>query len=297
MMGLDFGRRHVVTLGGLLALGGMTGGRLPSQPGTQKRRLDPDTRWAINYGRVTDPAVARGYHLLVLEPDHAQEPGEFRGPRSMVLGYISLGEVERQRSFAGELQRAGAIREANPHWPDARYVDLRHPAWRSMVLDRLVPNILAAGYDGIFLDTLDNAEALERADPSGNAGMVTAAVSLVQAIRHRFPDAFVMMNRGYAALPALAKSLDAVLGEAMATRWNFAERRYVSVSPEDWDWQAQHLRAAKAINPGIALMVLDYWDPSDTRRVAELYKLERAASFIPYVSVLALDRLVAEPRP
>src|SRR3546814_12600763 len=96
------------------------------------------------------------------------------------------------------------------------------------------------------MDTLDNAEALERQDAERNKGMVAGAARLVQAIRARFPDMAIMMNRGYALLPQVAGRIDIVLAEAMASRWNFAEGRYEMTSAEDWQWQANHLFAARS---------------------------------------------------
>lgn len=253
-------------------------------------------RWGIDYSAATDPTVARGYDLLVLEPDHARPIGPLRGPGSRLLGYISLGEVERGRPFSDQLDKAGALQSPNPNWPDARMVDLRHPAWRSLIVERLVPDILRKGYDGLFLDTLDNAEAMETRDPKGNQGMVAAAGEVVRAIRAQFPSIAIMMNRGYALLPDTAKYVDFVLGEAMASRWSFADRRYEMTPAADWLWQAERLRGAKRANLAVELATLDYWDPSDRATVASLYQRERAAGFHPYVATLALDRLLPEPR-
>ena len=252
--------------------------------------------WGVDYSAGTDPAVARNFRLLVLEPDHLRPIAPLRGPSARLLGYISIGEVERSRPFAARLARAGALRAPNPNWPDARFVDLRHPAWKSMVLDTLIPRILNKGYDGIFLDTLDNAEAMERQDPGGNRGMVAAGAELVRAMRQRYPRCQIMLNRGYALLPEVATRIDYVLGEAMASRWNFSTKAYEMLSADDWAWQANRLRAARRINPALILATLDYWDPADTRGVASLYARARAADFHPYVSTLALDRLLPEPR-
>ncbi|WP_375195411.1 endo alpha-1,4 polygalactosaminidase [Sphingobium sp.] len=253
--------------------------------------------WALDYGGTTDPALARTFDLLILEPDFPRPIQPLRGPKSRILAYISLGEVHGGRPFITELEKAGALRQSNPNWPDARLVDLRDPAWTKLVLDRLVPAILQKGYDGIFMDTLDNAEAMERQDAERNGGMVEGAARLVQAIRKRFPPITIMMNRGYALLPLVATHIDLVLAEAMASRWNFAEGRYEMTTAEDWAWQAGQLLAAKQVNPRLGLATLDYWDPQDKATVASLYARERAAGFQPYVSTLALDRLIPEPNP
>ena len=280
-----------------LALGATTltlGFRSRSEA-TAKPPANAALRWGVDYGAATDPVLARACALLVLEPHHARPIAPLRGPGSILLGYFSLGEVERSRPYFAGLEKAGALRAANPNWPDARLADLRHPAWRAAVLDRLVPAILALGYDGIFIDTMDNAEAMERQDPVANTGMVAAGVSLIAAVRARFPKIRIMLNRGYALLPDVAPKIDYLLGEAMASRWNFAAKRYDLLSESDWAWQAGRLRAAQARNPALTLTTLDYWDPADTKQVAALYARERAAGFSPYVATLALDRLMPEP--
>lgn len=279
-------RRHLLAVG---AAGLTLGFRAP--PDDPRR----DDRWGIDYGPATDPLLARACRLLVLEPHHARPIAPLRGPGATLLGYVSFGEVERGRPYFAELDEAGALGAANPHWPDARTADLRHPAWRAAVVERIVPAVLALGYDGIFIDTMDNAEAMERQNPVANMGMMAAGATLIAAVRARFPAIRIMLNRGYAVLPAVARSIDQVLGEAMASRWNFASQRYELLSDADWRWQAERLRAGRAVNPALDLTTLDYWDPADPVQVAALYARERAAGFRPYVATLALDRLIPEP--
>ena len=295
-MGLtDMARRTILQR--VLALGAtvLTLGVGSRSDATVKPPAKGAVRWGVDYGAATDPVLARACALLVLEPHHARPIAPLRGPGSILLGYVSFGEVERTRPYFAGLEKAGALRAANPNWPDARLADLRHPAWRAAVLDRLVPAILALGYDGIFIDTMDNAEAMERQDPVANRGMVAAGVSLIAAVRARFPKIRIMLNRGYALLPDVAPKIDYLLGEAMASRWSFTAKRYELLSDSDWAWQAGRLRAAQARNPALTLTTLDYWNPADTKQVAALYARERAAGFSPYVATLALDRLMPEP--
>lgn len=286
---LRWSRRALLMTGmttAMVGLGGRVARALPEAAGTA---------WAVDYGPRTDPALARRYAILVLEPDHDRPIEPLRGPGSILLGYVSLGEVENGRPYFADLLAAGALTEPNPNWPDARMADLRHPAWRETLLDTVIPGILARGYNGIFIDTTDNAEAMEQGDPLGKKGMVAAAADLILAIREHFPAIRIMLNRGYAVLPRVATAIDYLLGEAMASRWNFARSAYEPLGDDDWMWQASRLRAAKAANPALLAMTLDYWNPADTRQVAALYARERAAGFLPYVSTLALDHLVAEP--
>jgi len=291
---VQWGRRRIMALG---AIGLTLGLKAPRSAAAKRKALPADGawNWAVDYGPSSDPAIARGYRLLVLEPHHARPIAPLRGPGSILLGYVSLGEVERGRSYYARLDAAGALGPANPNWPDARMLDLRHEAARRAVIDHIVPEVLALGYDGIFIDTMDSVETMERQDPIANKGMIAAGAALIADLRARFPAMRMMLNRGYAMLPDVATRIDVVLGEAMASRWNFTAKRYELLSASDWQWQADRLRAARVLNPMLTLATLDYWDPAAGAQVADLYARERAAGFRPYVATLALDRLIPEP--
>ncbi|WP_277280499.1 endo alpha-1,4 polygalactosaminidase [Novosphingobium cyanobacteriorum] len=285
LKGLD--RRQIIKLLSLaLAANGRTARSLAAEG---------SLRWGIDYGATTNPEIACKFDLLVLDPDHSRPIEPLRAPHGVLLGYMSLGEVHHGRPYFEDLKSSGVLGQANPNWPGAYFADLRSSKWRDTVLSRIVPEILSKGYNGIFIDTADNAEAMERAAPQANAGMIAAAAAMVRDIRKRYPAMKIMLNRGYAILPDVATSIDYILAESMASRWNFVRKQYELLSQDDWEWQASRLRAARSLNPGLAAMTLDYWEPSEDRQVLALYARERAAGFHPYVATLALDRLMPEP--
>ena len=105
-MGSAIGRRHAMMLGAgavgmTFALGTVTSGR--------GGKGDAKLRWAVDYGAATDPVLARQYELLVLEPHHQRPIAPLRGEGATLLGYVSLGEVEKRRPYFGALDRAGPL--------------------------------------------------------------------------------------------------------------------------------------------------------------------------------------------
>ena len=88
MRGGMMGRRTLLGLGaGAL---GLAFGRHATGDAAERR-----WRWGVDYGAATDPSLARQFDLLVLEPHHARPIAPLRGPSSKLLGYVSLGEVEK----------------------------------------------------------------------------------------------------------------------------------------------------------------------------------------------------------
>ena len=96
------------------------------------------------------------------------------GPKT-VLSYMSIGEAEDyrwywQRSWDANRDGrpdAGApawLGRSNPDWPGNYKVRYWDPAWQQIVYD-YVGKVLAAGYDGVYLDIVDAYEYWEPRAP------------------------------------------------------------------------------------------------------------------------------------
>jgi len=259
-------------------------------------RAEDATRWVVCYSDRPSPFDLSRYDVVVLDPDRSPALAPIADRNRTILAYLSLTQMGKERTQFRALSAAGVVLGEHPIWTGAHYLDFRHPEWTRTVIEEIVPRVLSSGYTGLFLDTLDDAEFLERQDPVKNRGMRAAAVQLVRAIRHHYPGIVLMANRGYALMPEIAGSIDMLLGESVLATFDSATRAYRRVSPSDVAWQVNALRAAAAVNPRLKIFTLDYWDPSDRPGVRRLYEAERTNGFIPYVSTPMLDTLVEEPR-
>jgi polysaccharide biosynthesis protein PelA len=252
--------------------------------------------WVVYYSDVAHPDEFRGYDLVVFDADIHPPLKQLSANGSVVLGYLSLCEVERHRKWFIPARDSGLLVGANPNWPDSYFVDLRDARWRKIVAGQLVPEILARGFQGLFLDTLDDAADLERRDPEKFRGMKTAAIQLVREIRAAAPTATLMVNRGYDLLPEIAGNVDIVLGESVYGTYDFASKTYHRVPAAEYRQQVALLTGLRSIKPSLRICSLDYWDPADRNGIRQVYREERSHGFDPYVATISLDRLVKEPR-
>ena len=252
--------------------------------------------WALYYSDRADPAEFHGYDLVVFDSDHHPSLNPVTASGSTVLGYLSLVEVEQHRSWFDTAKVAGLLAGENPNWPGSYFVDIRDARWRQLIVRQIVPEILARGFKGFFLDTLDDAPELERRDPEKFRGMKDAAVQLVQDIRRTAPAAILMVNRGYDLLPALTGSIDIVLGESVYGTYDFASKTYRPVPAAEYHRQVEMLNSLRVLKPSLRICTLDYWDPADREGIRRVYREERSHGFNPYVATIALDQLAREPR-
>jgi uncharacterized protein (TIGR01370 family) len=257
---------------------------------------DPIKKWVIDYSRDNPSKEFKPYQLLVLDNTSHINLNLFKRKHKILLGYISLGEVENIRSYYDQSKKDGYILDENKNWPGSFYVDVRNPKWTKLVISKVIPSILSQGFDGIFIDTIDNPEYLETSNPKKYKNMQLAAINLLIMIRMNFPHIKIMINRGYSLLPDVAKYIDYVLAESLMTDIRFKDKSYKKRPEKVYLATIKKLRELQDINPKLLLFSLDYWNPKDTEEIKAIYKTERENGFIPYVSTINLNKIYTEPK-
>ena len=260
---------------------------------SSSRNREP-VRWAAYYSGVKPPSGFSGFRLLVLDGDSHPPLEPLRRGRTL-LGYISVGEAQQTREYFDGIKTQGLLAGENENWPGSFFVDVRDSRWNEKVRI-LVADIIRQGFDGIFLDTVDDAEYLEDKDPQAYAGMKDAMAGLILGVRREFPGIPIAVNRGYSILPQIDGSIDYVLGESVRAGYDFASKTYKRIPDDLYLEQLTTLKTAKLRNPKLTILTLDYWNPDDAVGIKRIYREQRANGFIPYVATLELDRLVEEPR-
>lgn len=253
----------------------------------------PD-RWVVYYNDEAPVEAFNLYDPIVLDSDHHPYLDGFVQREKTILGYLSIGEVEKERSYFSEVEKEGILLDENKYWPGSYFVDLRDPRWAKRVLEELIPGILMQRFSGIFLDTLDNAGHLETMNPEKYGGMVDAAVNLIKAIRKHYPQIKIMMNRGYELLPSVADLIDMELGESVYADYDFDSKTYRKVDSDLYLKQVKILMEAKKASPKLTIYTLDYWKPEDAAGIKEIYQEQRRNGFIPYVSTIDLHTIIPE---
>jgi endo-alpha-1,4-polygalactosaminidase (GH114 family) len=174
---------------------------------------------------------------------------------------------------------------------------MRKKAWGKFLIEELIPSTLQKGFQGIFLDTLDNPVYLEEREPEKFKGMKQAAINIVKAIRFHFPDIIIMVNRAYGLIPDIAPDIDMLLAESLYTDYNFDKKNYFKVPDNEYHDQLRQLTNFKNKWPHLQLFSLDYWEISDQEGIKKIYQQERSVGLIPYVADIKLDKIIREATP
>src|SRR5579871_95617 len=121
-------------------------------------------KWIPFYGESADEQTLSAYDLVVLDPTFKGSKTAITQAGARICGYLSLAEIRTADAVYARLDPAARLDE-NPAWPGTRRIDIRHKSWTDLVVTDIVPAIIAAGFTGLLLDTLDTPPYLERQNP------------------------------------------------------------------------------------------------------------------------------------
>jgi endo-alpha-1,4-polygalactosaminidase (GH114 family) len=219
-------------------------------------RLRRARSWEVHYRDGAAPAAPDT--LLVNDPDTPGASEVVFGDAGLRIGYLSVGEVNARLPMVRALRREGALEGENPDWPGAYYGRLAHPAWFAEYLRPRMAQIASAGFEGLFLDTLDSALA-GRGWARGRHDALRETAALVRAIRREHPAWLIVPNGGLALRTELRGQVDGWAVEDVFSGYDWGQRTYRPTPPErqrDVLAALHELRAS-----GLPVFVLDYVAP------------------------------------
>jgi len=253
-------------------------------------QFDKIENWVCVYSSDAPVDEIKKFDLAVLDSDSHPDLAKLKDSDTLLIGYISIGEVGDYRWYWNDIKDKPWLLDKNPNW-DSYMIDVRNHEWQELLNQQIIPKILAKGFDGIFLDTIDNAEYLQRYHPKKKYPMMeTAMVRLIKSIRKNFPAAYLVANRGFAILDEIAGSIDAVVAESIFTTINFEENITRRNTPQEYEPIIKQLRKMKR-KEGIKIFTLDYPNLENESDIEEIIADSHALGFIPYISTPQLQKV------
>lgn len=186
------------------------------------------TNFVVNYGTV-EPQDISNKQIAILESGNYNHMQVLSLKRTgvKIVGYVSLGEVGTSRWYFPLLKDRGFLGK-NENW-NSYYINLRDSVSRNILLNEVIPNIIDKGFDGLFLDTIDDvAPYTERAD------LQPYMADLIVKIRQKYPNIYIMQNAGLFLLDKTHNDINGVLVEDVASYYNFSDKKYGLSSEDDY---------------------------------------------------------------
>ena len=256
----------------------------------------------VNYAARVPTAPLVAHALSIVHPDATVDLAAAHRVGNTVLAYLSVGEVAPDAPYRAEvLSRRLPFVGRNATW-NSDLADLTDPRWADFFVTHLAPAIVARGFDGFFLDTLDAIELAASAvdpasapapNPARLAALRAGLVSLVRRLHAAFPTQRIIINRGFPSFDELRDSIDGVLVESLFESHDFVTKTSRAVPPADSAALLVQLHRIAAA--GRQVYVLDYTDPTDAPRATAAADRIRALGFHAFVSTPTLDGALLAP--
>jgi hypothetical protein len=214
----------------------------------------------VCYGRL-DPASIKGYSCVILEPEHytSAEVRQIKSQNEKVLAYISLGEVNANAKHYPLLQHNTLGK--NKIW-DSYYLNLKSPE-TSQILMKIIGDAIDNGYDGFFLDNLDNYTIW-----GPQKDQKEQVVALLKSIFDKYPHYTFLQNAGLDLIPETSEYVDGIVIESIATNYTFNDKKYKLRDESDYEKQAERLKDIKNTY-NLPVTLIEYADTTALRDAVE----------------------------
>jgi cysteinyl-tRNA synthetase len=153
-----------------------------------------------------NPYVVAGSSADLVVIDYSGDNGAFTraqveqmqrkpdGSRRIMLSYMSIGEAEDYRWYWPN-RSSTWLGPENPKWRGNYGVRFWHPDWQQIIFE-YVDKIVAAGFDGVYLDKVDEFEEMGHRDE-----MVEFVARIAARAKSQRPDFMIVSQNGDALIP------------------------------------------------------------------------------------------------
>jgi uncharacterized protein (TIGR01370 family) len=224
------------------------------------------------------------YDLVVVDGELAtqEEVAALQAQGTTVLGYLSVGTIEKWRGWYSRVKtyRLGAWAD----WKDEWFADVSEPGLRQILVGEIAPQLLAKGFDGLFLDNVDMIETRNHVAQRDGMRELVLALSQLSHSQQRY----LFAQNGLWGLRKLGL-LDAIDGwnrEDVTWTYDFDRRRYVRNQASERRAALRELAQMSA--RGLVTTTADYTRAGDRRALGEAVRNSCAAGALPYVGDIGL---------
>ena len=215
------------------------------------------------------------------------------GGKKIVLSYMSIGEAEDYRSYWQQDWEPGYpywLDEANPDWEGNYKVRYWDPEWQAIIFS-YTDRLLAAGFDGAYLDIIDAYEYYIDDRPTAAQDMADFVAAIRAHARAQAPN-FLIFPQNAAELAGMVSGyLDSVDGIGQEDTYYGYNDDDVMTPPDVTAQVESNLDLFK--NAGKLVLTTDY--ATTPAHVDQAYTQSQAKGYLPFCTVRNLDQLTINP--
>ena len=238
----------------------------------------------VCYGRL-EPESIKGYSYVILESKYYTfyEVQRIKSQNEKVVAYISLGEINANSSYFQQFN--SDFSGKNEVW-NSHYLNLKSEKTLEILM-KMVDNIFANGYDGLFLDNIDNFSSF---GPQSN--QKEDVIQLIKKIKTDYFNHILIQNAGLELINETGQYIDSVVFESVASNYTFDDKSYKLRDEFEFDTYVNKLVSIKN-QFQLPILLIEYADTIPLRNAIEKrIKPSRFDYFIGNINLQTMPKFI-----
>ncbi len=238
----------------------------------------------VCYGRL-EPESIKGYSYVILESKYYTfyEVQRIKSQNEKVVAYISLGEISDNSNYFQQFN--SDFSGKNDVW-NSHYLNLKSEKTLEILM-KMVDNILANGYDGLFLDNIDNFS-----DFGPQSNQKPEVIQLIKKIKTDYFDHILIQNAGLELINETGQYIDSVVVESVASNYTFDDKSYKLRDEFEFDAYVNKLVSIKK-QYNLPILLIEYANTIPLRNAIEKrIKPSRFDYFIGNINLQSIPKFI-----
>ena len=234
----------------------------------------------VYYGENLDFTRIPLIDYVIVEPKNIDTRAQgFEAVKDNLYAYVSVCEVSKDDPKHSMVKEDWIVGK-NPMW-NSDIVDIRNEEYKAFLFKEVIDPIFDAGFKNIFFDTLDSYQKICKTLHK-RINIEQEVANFINLVHEKYPDAKIIVNRGFEIIDTIYSSIDAVLFESYHFGLGTGVQTYKAVSEADKLWLDNKL--AKIKSYGLPIISVDYLPENEIEAHAdEAIEVIRDNNMIPYV--------------
>lgn len=236
----------------------------------------------VCYGKLSAESI-KGYGYVILESKHytAKDIKIIKEQNEKVFAYISLGEVNAHAPHFKTLKKYTLGK--NEIW-NSYYLNLKAEKTSTVLMD-LIDKTLAKGYDGMFLDNIDNY-TIHGPQKDQRKELVT----LLRNIKEKYPKHLFLQNAALDLIAETSAYVDGIAIESVASLYNFKDKKYALRENKQFEEIMARLKTVNA-NYKVPVILIEYAGTNKLKnQITERIKSSNFQYFIGNIDLQTLPK-------
>ncbi len=233
----------------------------------------------VYYGNNPPYELLGSFDISIVESGHIDSENIlFKKYKKKMFAYVSIGEVEKNRSYYPMIKKEWVLGE-NGVWK-SKILDVSNIEYQNFLINHVIKSLIEDGYKNFFFDTIDSYNILSPNNEMKNRYEL-GIVTFLKKLKIKYPNIKIILNRGFEIIDKVHPYVNGVLFESLFCGLDNKTLAYKDISSQDREWLLEQVKKIQSYN--LFVIALDYLPKEEIEKAQETIQKIKNLNIIPYI--------------